>query len=82
MNKEILPIHYFESNILYQPDISRRMFDFDSNGEPTRVNYVIWDYMFKTKLFINAIKKIGKKYLNTKMKCHEDFLLFFLLQKV
>ena len=81
MNKEILPIHYFESNILYQPDISRRMFDFDSNGEPTRVNYVIWDYMFKTKLFINAIKKIDKKYLNTKMKCHEDFLLFFLLSR-
>ena len=81
LNKNISPIHYFESKIIYQPDIPNRMFEFDKMGQPTRVNYVIWDYIFKTNLFINTIKKIDRKYLNTKMKCHEDFLLFFLLTR-
>ena len=81
LNKNILPIHYLESKIIYQPDIPNRMFEFDKRGQPTRVNYVIWDYMFKTNLFINTIKTIDRKYLNTKMKCHEDFLLFFLLTR-
>ena len=74
-------IHYFESPILYQPDISSRMYNFSSNDIPTRVNYVIWDYIFKGEIFRKVVKLIHNKFMNTKMICHEDFLLFFLLSR-
>lgn len=64
--------HYFETPILYQPNVSKRMFDFNENGIPFRNNYVIWDYIFK---------EINKKIMNIKMNCHEDFLLFFSLTR-
>jgi glycosyltransferase involved in cell wall biosynthesis len=74
-------IHYFETPILYQPDISKRMYNFNKSGKPNRVNSVIWNYIYKTELFIYIIKKIDDKFMNTKMVCHEDFLLFFLLSR-
>ena len=74
-------VHFFETPILHQPEISKRMFNFTEGGNPYRVNYVIWDYMYKTDLFKESIKQIDDKYMNTKMICHEDFLLFFILTR-
>ena len=74
-------VHFFETPILYQPEISKRMYNFTERGSPYRVNNVIWDYMYKTELFKESIKQIGDKYMNTKMICHEDFLLFFILTR-
>ena len=74
-------VHYFETPILYQPEVSNRMYNFTEDGTPNRVNYVIWDYIYKTELFKEIIKQIDDKYMNTKMICHEDFLLFFLLTR-
>ena len=74
-------VHYFETPVLYQPKVSQRMYEFNENGMPNRINYVIWDYIYKTELFKNVIKQIDDKFMNTKMVCHEDFLLFFLLSR-
>ena len=74
-------VHYFETPILHQPEISNRMYNFTEDGTPIRVNNVIWDYMYRTELFKESIKQIDPKFMNTKMICHEDFLLFFLLTR-
>ena len=51
------------------------------NGNLKRVSDVIWNYIFKTELFKKTIKQIDDKFLNTRMNCHEDFLLFFILTR-
>ena len=71
---------YKETPVIYQPHVSRRMFKHTKSG-PVRTGDVIWSFIFKTELFIKSIKQIDDKFMNTKMNCHEDFLLFFLLTR-
>ena len=72
---------YFETPILYQPQVSNQMFTQSPNGYINRKAWYIWNYIFKSELFKNTIKQIEDKYINTKMNCHEDFILFFLLTR-
>lgn len=72
---------YINSPIIYQPYISRRMFSVNSKGEIVRVGDFIWNYIYKKEIFIKSIMQIDDKTMNTKMNCHEDFLLFFLLTR-
>ena len=46
-----------------------------------RVGDVIWNYIFRTSIFMKSIQQIDDKIMNTRMNCHEDFLLFFLLTR-
>ena len=72
---------YFETHILYQPQVSNQMFIQSYNGYINRKGCFIWNYIYKSELFKNTIKQIEDKFINTKMNCHEDFLLFFLLTR-
>ena len=72
---------YFETPILYQPQIANQMFNYSPNGKIIRKGSFIWNFIYKSELFKNTIKKIEDKFINTKMNCHEDFLLFFLLTR-
>ena len=81
LNKKITKYNYFESQIISQPDISKRMYTKNKNGEIIRLNNVIWCFFFKTQLFISTIKIIDNKYLNNVMNNHDDMLLFFLLTR-
>ena len=71
---------YIETPVLYQPDVPKRMYDY-IGGSVKRVGDVIWNYFFKTELFIKTVKHIDEKFLNFKMNFHDDFLLFFLLTR-
>ena len=72
---------YVNTPIFYQPQVSRKMFLFNNQGYVVRVGDVIWNYIYKTEIFIKSIMQIDDKFMNSKMNCHEDFLLFFLLTR-
>ena len=73
--------HYFETPIIYQPDVAKRMYIHEDTGRIKRTGDVIWVYMYKSELFKKTISQIDNKFINTKMNCHEDFLLLFLLTR-
>ena len=73
--------HYYVTPVIFQPNIVKRSHDYNKEGEVIRIGDVIWIYFYKTELFKKVIKEIDDKYLNTKMICHEDFLLLFLLTR-
>lgn len=72
---------YYGSSIIYQPELTRQMYKGMESDKIIRVGDVIWSYIFKTEVFIKSIKQIDNKIMDTKMTCHEDFLLFFLLTR-
>jgi len=73
--------HYYTTPVIFQPLISKRSHDFNKKGEVKRIGDVIWIYFYKNELFQKVIKEIDEKYLNSKMICHEDYLLIFLLTR-
>ena len=83
INVNYRPSLYIFQNtpIYYQPYIERRMYYFKGNNKVQRIGDVIWNYLFKTEVFMKSIKQIDDTIMNTRMNCHEDFLLFFLLTR-
>ena len=79
--KAISIFRYLETPILFQPKVAQRMYRFKSNGSIKRVGNVLWNYIFRTDLFIKTIKQVDDKYFKIKMNVHDDFLLFFLLTR-
>ena len=73
--------YYLETPVLFQPNVTKRMYDFDNNGRPIRMEVFIGNYFFRTELFIKIIKQINKDYLNKKIIAFDDTLLFFLLTR-
>ena len=73
--------HYYTTPVIFQPLISKRSHDFTKKGEVKRIGDVIWIYFYKNELFQKVIKEVDDKYLNSKMICHEDYLLIFLLTR-
>ena len=71
---------YIKTDIIYQPNVTYRMYKCDS-FKCKRGGDVISNYFFRTDLFIDTIKQIDDKFLNVKMIVHDDFLLFFLLTR-
>ena len=72
---------FFNSPVYHQPYISSRMYHFKKNNTVGRIGDVIWNYIYKTEVFKKSISQIDDKIMNTRMNCHEDFLLFFLLTR-
>ena len=81
LTQRIFIHHYIKTPILFQPDIAGRMYIHDKSGNIIRNGDVIWCYIYKSELFKKTINQIDDKFLKTKMNCHEDFLLFFLLTR-
>ena len=75
-------LYIFDNTPIYhQPYISYRMYYSTANNTVKRVGDVIWNYIYKTDVFMKSINQINDKIMNTRMNCHEDFLLFFLLTR-
>ena len=83
INVRYRPSLYIFQNIpkYHQPYIANRMYYFKGNNTVKRVGDVIWNYIFKTDVFVKSIQQIDDKIMNTRMNCHEDFLFFFLLTR-
>ena len=73
--------HFFETPILLQPNVSRRMYYNTSDGQIHRAGDVAFNYFIRSELFINIINKIDEKYLNIIMNLIGDYLLYFILTK-
>ena len=75
-------LYIFQNTPIYhQPHISNRMYYFTANNTVKRLGDVIWNYIFRKDIFLKSISQIDDKIMNTRMNCHEDFLLFFLLTR-
>ena len=75
-------LYIFDNTPIYhQPYISYRMYYSTGNNKLKRVGDVIWNYIYKRELFMKSINQIDDKIMNTRMNCHEDYLLFFLLTR-
>ena len=81
IGKRVPVYRYIETPVLFQPNVTKRMYDYNSDGSVRRVGDVLWNYIFRTDLFVKTIKQIDDKYFQIKMNVHDDFLLFFLLTR-
>ena len=70
-----------ESKLIFQPELSEIMFKHTLNGEIEQIGGTMHNYFIKRNIFIKIIKQIDKKYLNEKMNCHDDYMMFFLLTR-
>lgn len=77
--KKLEPI---DSPIIYQPELSDFMYFYNNSQHIRRNGGTLYNQMFRADLFKKVIKEIDDKYLNSLMKDHEDFLLFFLLTRM
>ena len=57
------------------------MYKITKNNEVKRYGGLIWNHIYNRDFFMKTINQIDDKIMNTKMVCHEDFLLFFLLTR-
>lgn len=73
--------NYFETPIIYQPEIKEEVFMKNDKGEINGLRDVVWGYIYKAEFFIKAINKIDEKYLNIIMNLIGDYLLYFILTK-
>ena len=55
-------MHYYDTPILFQPNVSKRMYDVKPNGRVIRNGDLTSIYLFKTAFIIKAIKQIDDKY--------------------
>ena len=80
-DKKVPVMRYIETPILYQPDVADRMYTHNEHGYVIRVGNVLWNYFFRTELFIETIKQVEDKYFIIKMNNFDDYLLFFLITR-
>ncbi len=69
------------SPIIFQPELGEKLFRHTSNGEIKQVGGNIVNYFVKKNIYIKAIQQIDKIYLETKINCHDDLFLLYLLIK-
>ena len=55
--------HYYESPIIYQPNITKLSHDYTYKGKVKRVGDNIWCYLFKTETLNNSIMQINSNFL-------------------
>ena len=69
-NKLLNIHHYWETEVLFQPNVSYMMYSFDENNNPRRVGDVISGYFMKREVLIKSIKEIDNNFLNKKIIRH------------
>ena len=73
--------HYWETEVLFQPNVSYMMYSFDKNNKPRRVGDVISAYFMKRNILFDSIKEIDNEIMNKKIIHHDDLFIFFLLSR-
>ena len=71
----------FESQIIYQKQLSNLMFSIGKFGIIEKNHNIKVNHLIRTDLFLKIIKEIDIKYLNSKINYYVDFLFFFLLTR-
>jgi glycosyltransferase involved in cell wall biosynthesis len=81
LNKKLRIIYYYETPILFQPNISERVYYIDKNGEVVNYGNVLWCYLFRKKVVLDSLKEIPKKFFDVKISHHDDILLLFVITR-
>ena len=71
-----------EPPIIFQPELSKLMYRYDSNGKIKQHDGILANLFVKKSIYIKAIKQIDKKYLNAKINFNDDFFVFYKLTKI
>ena len=71
-----------DTQIIYQPSLSEKMFRHSSNGEIKMSGGLLLYYFIKRNILVKALKQIDKKYFYRKINHFEDYLVFFLLTRI
>jgi glycosyltransferase involved in cell wall biosynthesis len=73
--------HDWETEVLFQPNVSYMMYSFDKDNKPKRVGDVISAYLMKRIILVASIKEIDNETMNKKIIHHDDLFIFFLLSR-
>ena len=73
--------HDWETDVLFQPNVSYMMYSFDNDNKPRRVGDVISAYLMKRNILIDSINDIDNDIMNKKIIHHDDLFIFFLLSR-
>ena len=71
-----------KKRIIFQPELSNIVYPFNSKKIEKKFRGTLANIFYKTSLLQKAIKLIDEKNMNTKMICHEDFILIFLSTRI
>ena len=82
LNKGQYIQNHFESSVLFQPYIMKKMYDFSYNYKVKKVGDItLFNYLFKTELIVKAIKEIDDRFLNKTIDFIYDSFIFFLVTR-
>ena len=68
--------HYYETPVIFQPKVLEKIYSFEGNGQVKRTGLVIWNYFFRTNIFIKSINQIDKKYMGINLQFNDDLMFF------
>ena len=78
INKSTEIISYFETPIVYKPDIKKRFLGPDPKEKSSTLLFI---YFIKIKLFMNVINQLGENIINKNIEDHHDTILTFALSR-
>ena len=70
-----------DTPIIYQPEISRNMYNYSEKNEVIRTGGLLMNYLIKTEIGIRSINQIENKYMNSVISFHDDLFLFFVITR-
>ena len=79
--QEKFKYHYYDTPVIFQPKVTEKIYAFKENGQVERTGLVIWNYFFRTNIFIKSINQIDKKYMDINLQFNDDLIFFFLITR-
>lgn len=71
-------LNYIKTKIVKKPYLKKRFLGFDRRIES---GAFLCLYFIKTNLYINAIKQLGKEFINRNIDAHDDTILMFIMSR-
>ena len=68
-----------DTPIIFQPEISRNMYNITEKKEVIRTGGLLMNYIFKNELGKKAIYQIEEKFMKNVINFHDDLFLFFVI---
>ena len=68
-----------DTPIIFQPEISRNMYNITEKKEVIRTGGMLVNYIFKNELGKKAIYQIEEKFMKNVINFHDDLFLFFVI---
>jgi len=79
--EEKYKFHYYETSVIFQPNVTEKIYLYKNDDQIVRTGLVIWNYFFRTDIFIKSIQQIDQKYMDINLPFNDDLMFFFLLTR-